>query len=132
MMFAQNVAEVRSVARALARRASRVTPAGAAAAASRATADLARFPATLAESLGKALVPGGWMHDAVSVATVGFDFFLISCTCTCVCTWWFRCTLHAREDSGGERQAWRRRRFDKVLKLRRRESETRWGVNDVG
>ena len=74
-MFAQNVAEVHSIARALARRASRVTPADAAAAASRATADLARFPATFAESLGKALVPGGWMHDAVSVATVGFDFF---------------------------------------------------------
>ena len=69
MLFAQNINEVRFIARELARRASRVTPAGAMSAASRAAADVARFPATLAESFGRALVPGGWMHDAVSVTT---------------------------------------------------------------
>lgn len=68
-MLALNVAEVRRLARALRRRAARVTPSGAAAAVARAATDLAVFPATLAASLGTALIPGGWMHGAVAVAT---------------------------------------------------------------
>ena len=120
-MFAQNVAEVRSIARALARRASRVTLAGAAAAASRATADLARFPATLAESLGKALVPGGWMHDAVSVATVGFS----SIPCTYI--WCFRFTLHVQTAAVEGLET-----ASITFKVESARVETWWGVNDVG
>jgi|AntAceMinimDraft_11_1070367.scaffolds.fasta_scaffold135137_1 hypothetical protein len=56
-MFARNVEEARAVARAVARRMSRVTPGGAATAAARVVADVALFPATLAESLGKVLIP---------------------------------------------------------------------------
>lgn len=68
-IVSQNVDAVRSVARAAWRRAARVTPAGVASAASKALSDVALFPATLAASLGNSLVPGGWMHSAVSVAT---------------------------------------------------------------
>ena len=35
----------------------------------RAAAEAAAFPSTLAETLGQALVPGGWIHNAVVVVT---------------------------------------------------------------
>jgi len=68
-LVAQNGPETRAIVRAAARRAMSVNPAKAWAAVARVATDAAVFPATLAESLGKALVPGGWIHVAVSVAT---------------------------------------------------------------
>ena len=72
LLFA-NRAEIAALARALARRVDearrRAKPGWAKRRFARAAAEAAAFPSTLAESLGQALVPGGWIHNAVVVVT---------------------------------------------------------------
>jgi hypothetical protein len=72
LLFA-NRAELAALARAVARRAEkarrRTKPGWARRRLRRAAAEAAAFPSTLAESLGQALVPGGWIHQAVTVVT---------------------------------------------------------------
>ena len=68
MLYANRV-ELRALVAALARRLARVRPATIRRASRRAARELVAFPAALAESLGRALLPGGRIHDAISVAT---------------------------------------------------------------
>jgi hypothetical protein len=68
MLYANRV-ELRTLVAALARRLARVRPATIRRASRRAARELVAFPAALAESLGRALLPGGRIHDAISVAT---------------------------------------------------------------
>ena len=72
LLFA-NRAELAALARAVARRAEKARrqtkPGWARRRLRRAAAEAAAFPSTLAESLGQALVPGGWIHQAVTVVT---------------------------------------------------------------
>ena len=72
LLFA-NRAELAALARAVARRAEkarrRAKPGWARRRLRRVAAEAAAFPSTLAESLGQALVPGGWIHQAVTVVT---------------------------------------------------------------
>jgi hypothetical protein len=68
-----NRREIKALARELTRRVDkarrRAKPGWAKRRFARAAAEAAAFPSTLAETLGQALVPGGWMHNAVVVVT---------------------------------------------------------------
>ena len=69
-----NRKELASLARASARRAEKARrrafkPGWAKRRLARAAAEAAAFPSTLAESLGQALVPGGWIHSGVTTLT---------------------------------------------------------------
>ena len=64
-----NRVELRFLVAVFARRLARVRPATIRRASRRAARELVAFPAALAESLGRALLPGGRIHDAISVAT---------------------------------------------------------------
>lgn len=68
-----NRREIKALARELTRRVDkarrRAKPGWAKRRFARAAAEAAAFPSTLAETLGQALVPGGWIHNAVVVVT---------------------------------------------------------------
>ena len=64
-----NRVELRFLVAVFARRLARVRPATIRRASRRAARELVAFPAAFAESLGRALLPGGRAHDAISVAT---------------------------------------------------------------
>ena len=72
LLFA-NRQEIAALARELTRRVDkarrRAKPGWAKRRFARAAAEAAAFPSTLAETLGQALVPGGWIHNAVVVVT---------------------------------------------------------------